>query len=227
MKVGLIDVDGHNFPNIPLMKLSAWHKRQGDSVEWYQPLFSGHLDKVYASKVFSFTPDYEYPIDADEIIKRGSGYCIEVRDGKEVYNSEMDCQLPDAIEHIFPDYSLYPELTRNTAYGFLTRGCYRNCPFCHVASKEGKRSHKVADLKEFWDGQKNICLLDPNVTACKEFTELAQQLIESNAYIDFTQGLDIRTMTPEKAELIKQIKVKNIHFAWDRYEDGGGRLSRN
>lgn len=75
-KIGLIDVDGHNFPNIPLMKLSAWHKMQGDDVEWYDPMFSGHKDIVYMSKVFSFTDDYEYCIDADQIIKGGSGYCI-------------------------------------------------------------------------------------------------------------------------------------------------------
>ena len=68
MKIGLIDVDGHNFPNIPLMKLSAWHKAQGDSVEWYDPMFSGHMDKVYMSKVFSFSPDYQYFIDADESV---------------------------------------------------------------------------------------------------------------------------------------------------------------
>ena len=70
-KIGLIDVDGHNYPNLPLMKISAWHKKQEDHVEWYEPLFSGHMDKVYMSKVFSFTPDYEYYIDADEIEKGG------------------------------------------------------------------------------------------------------------------------------------------------------------
>ena len=68
MKIGLIDVDGHNFPNLALMKISAWHKQQGDSVEWYDPMFSGHMDKVYMSKVFSFSPDYPYFIDADEIV---------------------------------------------------------------------------------------------------------------------------------------------------------------
>jgi len=71
MRIGLIDVDGHNYPNIPLMKISAWHKSQGDSVEWYQPMLSGHMDKVYMSKVFSFTPDYEYFIDSDEIYRGG------------------------------------------------------------------------------------------------------------------------------------------------------------
>lgn len=71
MRIGLIDVDGHRYPNLPLMKLSAWHKSQGDSVEWYQSMFSGHMDIVYMSKVFSFSPDYEYPIKADKVIRGG------------------------------------------------------------------------------------------------------------------------------------------------------------
>jgi len=213
MKIGLIDVDGHNFPNLPLMKLSAWHKQQGDTVEWYSPMFSGHMDRVYMSKVFSFTPDYEYCIDADEVIKGGSGYCIELINGKERWVKEKATWLPNEIEHIYPDYTLYPDLTKNSAYGFLTRGCPCNCSFCHVSDKEGKCSYKVADLSEFWKGQRNIVLLDPNITACKDWKELFQQLIDSNAYIDFTQGLRIHTMTEEKTEMIKRMKVKRIHFA--------------
>jgi hypothetical protein len=219
MKVGLIDVDGHNFPNIPLMKLSAWHKERGDTVEWYEPMFSGHMDKVYISKVFSFTQDFQYFIDADEVIKGGSGYCIEMREGKEIYNANNDTQLRSEIEHIYPDYSIYPELTRETAYGFMSRGCPKNCDFCHVSTKEGKKAHKVADLSEFWRGQKNIVLLDPNTTACGEWRDIFQQLIDSNSWVDFSQGVGIEFMTDDKAQMLKRIKIKNIHFAWDRYED--------
>ena len=128
-------------------------------------------------------------------------------------------ELPPEIEHIYPDYSIYPEFTKDTAYGFMSRGCQNGCEFCHVGAKEGRKSYKVADLSEFWKGQKNIVLLDPNPTDCLEWRDNLQQLIDSGSTVDFCQGVNIRTMTLEKAEMIKKIKVKSIHFAWDRYED--------
>lgn len=211
MRVALIDVDGHNFPNLPLMKLSAWHKRKGDFTEWYDPLTAwiNPPDKVYMSKVFTFTPDYPHPVNAKEIIRGGTGYA---------YPSGGN-QLPEEIEHIYPDYSLYPDFCKNTAYGFLTRGCPRGCDFCIVGKKEGRCSRKVADLSEFWGGQKNIVLLDPNMFACKDWRDLSQQLINSGAWVDFSQGCDIRIMTEEKISYIKEMKIKQIHFAWDRYQD--------
>jgi hypothetical protein len=219
MRVGLIDVDGGGrFPNIVLMKIAAWHKAQGHEVSWYS-MFDGWYDKVYMSKVFSFTPDYDYSINATEVVRGGSGYCIELVNGKEVYHKERDISLPEAVEHIYPDYSLYPTLTENTAYGFLTRGCPRGCEFCVVGKKEGRCSKKVADLSEFWNGQKNIVLCDPNILACKDWKDLLQQLIDSKAWVDFNQGLDIRLMTEEKARILSEIKMKEVHFAWDKYED--------
>lgn len=221
MKIGLIDVDGHNYPNLPLMKISAYHKQQGDTVEWYQP-FEGlvqEYDIVYLSKVFSFSEDYSLPIYAKEIIRGGTGYCITTENGREIYHQEKNKNLPDIIEHIYPDYSLYPEQTRETAYGFLTRGCPRGCDFCIVKDKEGLCSRKVANLNEFWHGQKNIELLDPNILASKEWRELLGQLIDSRARVNFNQGLDIRMMTEEKAAMLSKIPIKAVHFAWDRYED--------
>ena len=137
--------------------------------------------------------------------------------GKEEYDTTQDAPLPYEVEHMYPDYSLYG--ITDTAYGFLTRGCPRGCSFCHVEAKEGRASRKVADLSEFWRGQKNIVLCDPNILACREWRDLLQQLIDSGAWVDFNQGLDIRLMTPEKAEMIGRIKIRNIHFAWDQYGD--------
>lgn len=210
-KIGLIDVDGHNFPSLPLMKLSAYHKASGDFVDWYNPLTAWQQppDRVYMSKVFTFTPDYPHPINAKEIIKGGTGY----------FYPDGGSSLQKEIEHIYPDYSLYPELTKNTAYGFLTRGCPRNCKFCIVGCKEGLISHKVADLSEFWQGQKEIKLLDPNLLAAKEHKKLLQQLEESKTWVDFTQGLDARMLTEKNIEQIQKIKIKMVHFAWDNIKD--------
>lgn len=218
MRIGLIDVDGHNFPNLPLMKLSAWYKAQGDCVEWYMP-FGERYDIVYKSKVFSFTPDFDDCINADLVVSGGTGYAIKNVDGREVYTAAADRSLAPGVEHTYPDYSLYPELTEDTAYGFLTRGCPRGCGFCIVGGKEGRRSVAVADLSEFWNGQKNIVLCDPNILACKDWRYLFSQLAASKAKVDFNQGLDIRLMDEEKAAMLEKVKTSEIHFAWDRYED--------
>lgn len=202
MKVGLIDVDGHHYPNLALMKLSAWHKSQGDIVEWWWGW--GQYDRVYMSKVFdeTYSPDIPEPVNAAEIIKGGTGY-------------GLDNKLPDEIEHIYPDYSLYPELTKETAYGFLTRGCPRGCHFCIVTGKEGRRSVKAADLSEWWSGQKNIVLMDPNLLACQEHMELLEQLERSGAWVDINQGLDCRLLTEENIAAINRLRLKEVHFAWD------------
>lgn len=219
MIVGMIDVDNWGnlkgcFPNLPIMKLSTYHKKKGDTVKWYD---GEYCDLVYMSKVFSFSEEPFTEINAGQVIKGGSGYAISLKDGHEVFDKETHTNLPYEIEHSFPDYSLYG--ITDTAYGFMSRGCPRQCDFCHVKDKEGIRSYKVADLSEFWNGQKHIQLFDPNTLACKEWRDILQQLIDSGASVDFNQGVDIRLLTDEKIELLKQIKLENIHFAYDRYED--------
>lgn len=202
MKIGLIDVDGHNWPNLALMKLSAYHKQIGDTVEWWDGF--AHYDRVYMSRVFddTYSADEPEPCNADEIIKGGTGYGLQNR-------------LPDEIEHIMPDYTLYHWLPQDTAYGFLTRGCPRACEFCIVSQKEGNQSYKVADLWEFWSGQKIIKLLDPNLLACPNHAQLLDQLAVSGAWVDFAQGLDARILNLNIISALNAIKIKEIHFAWD------------
>lgn len=141
MKIGLIDLDNSGkFPNLALMKISSYYKSLGHQVEWYQPLFNNGYDKVYVSKVFSWSKDYPYPINSKEVIYGGVAY-------------GYDNKLPNEIEHCYPDYSIYSYI-KNTAYGFLTRGCPRGCKFCNVQAHQGSTSKKVANLLEFWNGEK-------------------------------------------------------------------------
>ena len=233
MKIGLIDVDSHNYPNLPLMKIAAWHKANGDEVEWHWGW--GHYDKVYMSKVFddTYSADKPEPINADMIIKGGTGYFRRNKDGRaEVFvdgqwrnNGMQDSccygntvyweTLPAEIEKSYPDYGLYPDLTKEKSFGFLSRGCQNNCPFCMVSQKEGRCSYKVADLSQWWNGQKNIVLCDPNLLACREHMDLLRQLEESKAWVDVNQGFDARLLTVQNIDAIKRVKIKEIHFAWD------------
>jgi len=205
MKIGLCDVDkytteynGIKTPNLCLMKISTYHKQRGDEVEEWFPM--NKYDLVYKAKVFINDRDIQTPIYADDIIQGGTGY-------------SMQSKLPDEIEHIMPDYELFG--ITDTAQGFLTRGCPRGCPFCIVAEKEGRKSVKVADINEFWNGQKYISLNDPNILACKEKHDLLEQLVKTKSYVDFNQGLDIRLLDDDSIGLINKLKLKNIHFAWD------------
>ena len=165
-KIGLIDVDS-KWPNLALMKLSAYHKViKGDSVNWCNSF--GNHDRVYISKVFSFTPDFDYTVDGDvEVVKGGSGYSLVK-------------QLPKNIEKLCPDYGLYHGIYSSYAMGFTTRGCVRKCEFCVVPKKEGK-IHVVADIESFWRGQERVVLLDNNLTAAPDnhFAEVLIFLIEN------------------------------------------------
>lgn len=211
MRIGLVDVDSHNFPNLVLMKLSAWHKAHGNEVELLRPadvlngsnLFYGY-DLMFGACVFDWNKPIADKLEAMGVMVAGTG------------TGKKDT-LPEEQEHIYPDYSLYG--IANTAYGFLTRGCPRHCPFCIVGDKEGLTSRKVADLSEFWSGQRDIQIMDPNILACKDHIDLLEQLAASRARVEFNQGLDARKLTRENISALKHIRMKLLHFAWDNPRD--------
>ena len=222
MTVGLIDVDGHHFPNLALMRISAYHKSMGDTVEWWGGAMF-HYDKVYMSKVFSddYSPDMPTPVNADEVIRGGTGYCISRgADGKEHFDASKNWSLPDEMEHMFPDYSIYPQYP--FAVAMTSRGCPRKCSFCHVSAKEGCKSVKVANVCDFWrtvGGQNEIKVLDPNITACRDKRDLMAQYKDTGVYIDFTQGIDIRCVNDADIADINDMRISQIHFAWDNAKD--------
>jgi len=200
-KIGLIDIDGHNFPNLALMKLSSFHKQQGDLVEWYSGI--EHYNRVYMSKIFAFTPDETRVIQSDEVVRGGSGY--------KLFNQ----WLPKEIEHICPDYSLYPMFS--DAYGFLTRGCVNKCSFCIVPKKEGD-IRKHADITEFLDGRKSAILMDNNVIASDWGLSQIEKIISLKVKVDFNQGIDCRLIARDKsiAKLLKRVSwIRYIRMAYD------------
>ena len=214
MRVGLIDVDSHAkkkkwgatiYPNLALCKISAYHKSLGDEVFWYDPMYSGHCGKVYISKVFNFTPDIDYPIDADEVIRGGTGYDVTSR-------------LPDEIDRIQPDYSIYPLVPHDTAYGFLTRGCPNKCKWCVVPRKEGA-VRPYMDIDEIaTDTRRKIVLMDNNILAAGDYAkEQLRKIIEKGYRIDFNQAMDARLVTDEFARLLANVKwIDNrIRFGCD------------
>jgi hypothetical protein len=195
-KIGLIDVDGHNFPNYALMKIANYHRLQGDTVEWAHPL--ERYDKVYQSKVFTFTPDTEIIVQADEIIKGGTGYGMY---------SNLFC---DDTE---PEYSLYPQYPH--AYGFLTRGCIRRCPWCVVPKKEGEiRAYR--DIETVLQNRKTAVLMDNNVLASEHGLQQLERIIDLQCKVDFNQGLDARLVTDEIAKMLSVVKwLRYIRFSCD------------
>lgn len=197
MIIGLHDSDKTDFPNYALMKISAWHKQQGDTVEWWNPLFN--YDRVYSSKVFTFTP--ENPYLPENTIKGGTGYGI--------YD-----ELPTEIDEMFPDYSIYPNV--DYAIGFLTRECIRKCPWCVVPKKEGRiRPYRTwQEIKR--PDSRDIVFMDNNVLACPHGIDQLKDMIGENVRIDFNQGLDARLISTEIADILSKLKwIRHIRMSCD------------
>lgn len=191
-------MDGHNFPNLALMKIANYHKKQGDTVEWVN--FLERYDRVYMSKVFTFSPDIYTCIQSDKIIKGGTGYDFKIK-------------LPTHIDEISPDYSIYPKF--KDAYGFLTRGCIRNCPWCIVHKKEGDiRFYDSID--NILQDRKSAVLMDNNVLACDWGIKQINRIIELGCKVDFNQGLDVKLITEDIAIMLSKVKwLRYIRIACD------------
>lgn len=197
MRIGIHDSDKNGFPNFALMKISAYHKAEGDEVQWWNPM--ERFDKVYSSKVFTFTP--EEPMLPEDVIKGGTGYGI--------YED-----LPAEIETMSPDYSIYPDC--DYPIGFMTRGCIHNCPWCVVPKKEGA----IRPYREWREvkrpGSRDIVFMDNNVLACDHGINQMIDMIGQDVRVDFNQGLDARLITPDVADLLARLKwIRFIRMSCD------------
>lgn len=215
MKIGLVDVDGHAkkkkwgatiYPNLALAKIARYWRNRGGQISWASPM--EHYDIVYMSKVFNFSPDDTYIYDADKIIKGGTGY-------------DPLSQLPNEIDRLQPDYSIYPNIPKDTAYGFLTRGCPNKCRWCVVPKKEGA-IRPYMDVDEIAiEGRRKLVLMDNNILAAGDYCiQQLQKIIERGYRVDFNQALDARLVTDEIAQLLAKVKWldnNRIRFGCDTH----------
>lgn len=205
MRVALVDVDS-KIPNLALMKVSAYHKARGDSVELFDPLFS-RPDLIYASKIFDFTPDYGYYPDGVEVLRGGPAYDLRAR-----------LPFPDD-DRIMPDYGLFG---CTCAMGRFSRGCPNRCPWCIVPKMDGNDMRHVADLSDWWSGQEVARVMDDNLMADEDlFVDACKQLHEAGCKVIW-EALDIRRINERTAKALASVKSKGmIHFAWDGHAEDG------
>lgn len=215
MKIGVLAVDGKQ-PNYALMKVGKWYKAQGAEVEFYSPF--GHFDKVYMSKIFTFSPDYlQIMNNADEVEKGGTGY-------------DVKSQLPKEIDDCEPYYDLYG-LPADYALGFLTRGCRNKCKWCIVPIKEGAIT-PYRDIEEVTQGTRTkVTLMDNNILACDYGLNQLEKIAKLGIRVDFNQGMEARLIDVETAKLLSSVKwLNSIRLACDTHSaiqplrDAVGRL---
>ena len=211
MKIGILQVDG-KLPNLALMKITAYHESIGDTVSWYDgALFDDCYDKIYASKIFAFSPMPELPKEKSLIGGTGIDF----------YNN-----LPAEMEQMQPSYLLHP--TVDYHLGFSMKGCRFDCSFCCVPKKEGK-PYKYSSIDQILinpNGGKKLVLLDNDFFGTGDWEVNLNRIIELGLKVNFNQGLNIRILTQRQANLLAKSKYYNLHFtsryltfAWDRYED--------
>lgn len=208
MKIGLHDAEREHlkhksFPNLALMKISAWHKSRGDDVSWWSPLFQ--YDRVYSSKVFDFTPVNPYLFLEDDLVRGGTGYT----------DLPIDNKLPPEIDGMFPDYSIYPDC--DYAIGYLTRGCPNHCRWCIVPRKEGGIKPYRAWQDVVRPDTDKLVLMDNNILACEYGISQLEGLAGSGQRIDLNQGMDARLVDGRIAGILSRLDwIRFIRFSCDQ-----------
>ena len=207
MKIALYDVDSA-IPNLAIMKLSAFHKREGDEVFKYIPLLHSTYDRIYASKVFKFSDGSWI---TEDMISGGPGL-------------DLKTELPEEIDRMIPDYSFYdfPH-----SIGFTMRGCRFDCSFCVVPRKEG-RPYSSNTIQEIWTQRdsKFLILLDHDFFGNPEWSDRIEEIKELDLKVNFSQGLNIRIISERQAQALASVKFRNLNntykqvtFAWDQIND--------
>jgi len=199
MKIALVNLEP-KIENTAYMQISRYHKDQGDSVEWYSPLFHREYDKIYCSSLFQFTS--KRMITPDMVVG-GTGFNVR-------------SHLPPEIERCDLDYSIYPDC--KTSYLWFSRGCFRNCPFCVVRTKEGSL-HSVEPKNLNLNGE-YVSVMDNSPTANPKFFDVVEYLLKLGQPVDFQCGIDARIFNDKQGDALSRLQYwKQIRTAWDDPRD--------
>jgi hypothetical protein len=222
MKIRLTQLDG-KLPNLALMKLSYWHKSKGDEVYFKQSVtkdvFEPDYDIVYGSTIFTSSAKkvgifkQQFP----NAVIGGTGYDMKIK-----VETLIGC---GDYEYENYDYSIYPDFKHSI--GFTQRGCRLRCSFCVVPQKEGKMA-VVNPINKIWrEGtERKLHLLDNDFFGQPAWKERSQEIIDGKFKVCFNQGINVRLIHKEGAEMLAkmkymddQFKTKRIYTAWDNRRD--------
>ena len=225
--IRLTHLDG-KLPNLALMKLSHFHKAQGDEVVLsrnVQPdLWEGGYDKVYGSVVFTRSQPIVERFRAQwpQGILGGSGL-----GGADEWNT-VERELGVA-EYEHYDYSIYDGYA--PSIGFTMRGCRLACAFCVVPRKEGK-PRSVNSITDIWRGEghpKQIVLLDNDFFGQppKQYEARIAEIMDGDFRVSFNQGINVRLLRKqEHADALAAMKCMDdgftrrcIYTAFDNSDD--------
>ena len=217
MQVRLTHIDG-KLPNLALMKLSHWHRAQGDEVTLARTpspsMFEPQYDLVYGSSIFQWS--------SGKVVKAlREAFPDAIIGGTGTDTVETVEQALGLEEYEHYDYSIYPEY--QWSIGFTQRGCRLNCGFCVVPKKEGKPK-SINSIWDIWrEGtDRAVVLLDNDFFGQELWRERIGEIQDGGFKVNFSQGINIRMVTPEAAEALATIRyydgkftARRLYTAWD------------
>ena len=212
MRVLLVSVDS-KIPNLALGRLSTYYKGQGHSVDYIDLGLDGYpsvqkklyvgaekYDKVFVSIIFRKNQRAYEVVGCNDVDVGGPG------------SADMKKRLLVEVERCEIDYTLWPD--NDTSYGFITRGCIRNCYFCLVPKMEGGLRFERS-IDEIIRHDK-VSFMDNNFLAYCEHEKILKELIDKEIKCCFNQGLDLRLINNSNAELLSKLKyIGEYVFAFD------------
>jgi len=156
-------------------------------------LVGGISASILCEKMFNMTGvmPHKGVLDEPSIVDENSDVIID--------ELPLDYSILDEVEYQYP--------SANAFFGYMTRGCTRNCSFCAVKTLEPKYKHyinireQISAVSDRFGERRDLLLLDNNVLLSKCF----DRIIDDIKGMGFSKGA---TFTPscEYAKALKNLR---------------------